>query len=356
MSSVPGDSLAARLDRQIAERGSIPVSEYVAQALYDPDEGFYAVSGQAGRRGDFLTAPEVGPLFGAVIAQAVDEWWTEAGRPAMFTIEEWGAGPGTLARAVVAAAPVVLTAGALRWTQVEVSAAQRAQHLTHPNLASLAPDDLTPSENGRVDLVFANELLDNLPFDVATFDGVTWHELRVGPRRDGAAYSLEVREPLDAVTVAHHHLPLDLAAGSRLPLLREAQRWVQAARARAPRVVVADYGADSSTLAARDGGWLRTHVGHQGRADWLSAPGSCDITTDLAIEQVLDDGVVLSQADWLRRHGIDELVDAGRAIWEASAGIGDLAALKGRSRIREAEALLDPAGMGGFLFLEWMSA
>jgi SAM-dependent MidA family methyltransferase len=356
MSSVSGDSLAARLDRQIAERGSIPVSEYVAQALYDPDEGFYAVSGQAGRRGDFLTAPEVGPLFGAVVARAVDEWWTEAGRPPVFMVEEWGAGPGTLARAIVAAAPEVLTSGVLRWTQVEVSAAQRAQHLAHPNLASYAPDDLVVGGEGQVDLVFANELLDNLPFDIASFDGTSWHELRVGLSGDGAAYSLEGGDPLDAVTVARHHLPLDLPAGTRLPLLREAQRWVRAARVRAARVVIADYGTDSRTLAARDGGWLRTHVAHETSADWLTAPGSCDITTDLAIEQVLDDGSVLSQSAWLRGYGIDELVDEGRAIWEASAGIGDLAALKGRSRIREAEALLDPLGMGGFVVLEWPSA
>jgi SAM-dependent MidA family methyltransferase len=356
MSFMPGDPLATRLDQQIADQGSIPVSGYVAQALYDPDEGFYAVSGQAGRRGDFLTAPEVGPLFGAVVARAVDEWWNEAGRPPVFAVEEWGAGPGTLARAVVAAAPEVLTTGALRWAQVEVSAAQRAQHLVHPNCSSHTPHDLAVTEAGRVDLIFANELLDNLPFDVASFDGATWHELRVGSRGGGATYSLEVGEPLDAVTVARHQLPLDLPAGTRLPLLREARRWVQAARVRAARVVVVDYGADARTLAARDGGWLRTHVAHEASADWLSVPGSCDITTDLAIEQLPDDGIAVTQAAWLRGYGIDELVDEGRAIWEAQAGIGGLAALKGRSRIREAEALLDPSGMGGFVVLEWPSA
>jgi hypothetical protein len=52
-------------------------------------------------------------------------------------------------------------------------------------------------------------------------------------------------------------------------------------------------------------------------------------------------------------HGIDALVDEGRRIWEASAGIGDLPALRARSRVREAEALCDPAGMGGFRVLEW---
>ena len=48
---------------------------FVDAALYDPGEGFYATGGQAGRRGDFITAPEVGPLFGAVVSNAIDHWW-----------------------------------------------------------------------------------------------------------------------------------------------------------------------------------------------------------------------------------------------------------------------------------------
>ncbi|RMH80327.1 MAG: class I SAM-dependent methyltransferase, partial [Actinomyces sp.] len=58
------DELAARIDRE----GPLTVADYVAACLYDPRHGFYASGGRAGRRGDFLTAPEVGPLFGAVLA------------------------------------------------------------------------------------------------------------------------------------------------------------------------------------------------------------------------------------------------------------------------------------------------
>ena len=60
--------------------------------------------------------------------------------------------------------------------------------------------------------------------------------------------------------------------------------------------------------------------------------------------------------EFLRAHGIDELVEEGRAAWQANAAVGDLAALKARSRIREAEALLDPAGLGAFTVLEWEPA
>jgi hypothetical protein len=63
---------------------------------------------------------------------------------------------------------------------------------------------------------------------------------------------------------------------------------------------------------------------------------------------------VSTQADWLRSHGIDELVEEGRRGWDAGATTGDLAALKARSRVREAEALLDPEGLGAFLVAEWV--
>ena len=55
----------------------------------------------------------------------------------------------------------------------------------------------------------------------------------------------------------------------------------------------------------------------------------------------------------LRHHGLDELVEEGRQIWSERAHIGDLAAIKGRSRVTEAEALTDRAGLGSFRVLEW---
>ena len=71
-------------------------------ALYS-DAGFYSGddnTGRAGRRGDFITSPEVGPLFGAVLARMIDDEWKKAGSPDQFTVVDAGAGPGTLARSI----------------------------------------------------------------------------------------------------------------------------------------------------------------------------------------------------------------------------------------------------------------
>src|SRR3954447_11797653 len=120
--------VAARLVERIARHGPLPYEAFVAAALYDPDGGFYASGGAAGRRGDFLTAPEVGPLFGAVVARALDAWWFDLGCPTDYVVVECGAGPGTLARAVQAARGALACGASLRYVTVERSAAQRARH------------------------------------------------------------------------------------------------------------------------------------------------------------------------------------------------------------------------------------
>lgn len=339
-------SLADRLRAQITSAGPISVSTFVAAALYDDAEGFYATGGQAGRRGDFLTAPEVGPLFGAVISRAVDAWWRAAGAPDRFVVAEHGAGPGTLARTVTLANGACLQAGALEWVLVERSAAQRADHPIAPHLRSLSDANTLD----RVDVVFANELLDNLPFDVVRFSADRWHELVVNVS-DGT-FALVDGAPVDAPEAAGTVPP-----GTLLPVATAARHWVEHQRDCHPgaRLVVFDYAASTAELVRRGGAWLRAYRGHEQVDDWLSDPGSCDITIDLPLEPVASTGpaVLRSQADFLRIHGIDDLVEDGRSQWHQGAAVGDLAALRARSRIREAEALLDPAGMGAFTVFEW---
>ncbi len=362
-----GVALGERIARRIGEHGPIPVSDYVDACLYDPDGGFYMRPGAGragGHSGHFLTAPEVGPLFGAVLARALDSWWAELGEPERFTVVDWGAGPGTLARSVLAAEPRCMTEGALRLVLVDVSPAQRAVHPYHPIVTNAARLSDALPQGVPAGVVVANELLDNLPFDVVRRTAGGWEELRVdiddpsSPDR----FSLASR-PASPELVAG--LP-DVAAGARVPVQRAARDWVDEARGLLGRgrIVAFDYGAATPDLAHRSSpsddpatglGWLRTHRDHDGGSSWLADPGSCDITADVALDQVQADhrAEVCTQAEFLRGHGIDELVAEGQAAWAERAGIGDLDALRARSRTSEAEALLDPAGMGAFSTLVW---
>jgi hypothetical protein len=62
---------------------------------------------------------------------------------------------------------------------------------------------------------------------------------------------------------------------------------------------------------------------------------------------------VRSQSQFLQLWGIDELVEEGQRIWNEESARPGLRAMKMRSRISEAEALLDPNGVGGFTVMEW---
>ncbi len=363
----------AAVRQQVQRRGPISFAEVVERALYSPDGGFYATGGRAGRRGDFLTSPEVGPLFGAVVARALDAWWDAAGRPAVFPVVEAGAGPGTLAKAVLAAGPAC--ARALRYVLVERDASQRALHARHlpleaPGAAFASPPDpdddeptlVGPPPDGPIVVslselprivgpcvVLANELLDNLPFGLLERTPAGWSEVHVGLEGDDL---VEVLLPTTDAPV------VEAEVGARIPRQVAAASWVAEARALAGpngRVVAVDYASTTAELARRPWSeWVRTYRGHARGGHPLADLGTQDITSEVALDQLPVPSADVAQADWLRAHGIDALVASGKARWHERAAVGDLEAVRARSRIGEAEALLDEGGLGGFRVLEWL--
>jgi len=371
------DALDERLDRQ----GSLRFDEYVDLVLYGAD-GFYSRGGGAGRSGgDFLTSPEVGPLFGAVVARHLDAEWVRLGRPEEFVVVEAAAGRGALALAVLAAEPAC--AAALRYVLVERSPVLRARQGEHLSLAEPfvvlgAPREV---DDGDADplpvpdgpfvvslpevpaepvtgVVIANELLDNLPFRILerTQDG--WDELRVARR---GSTLVELLVPADEAAAAHADaLAPSAPPGSRIPLQERAVSWLRAAFEVVDRgsVVLFDYAVSATAeLAVRPWTeWVRTYAEHGRGGPPLDRAGDQDVTTEVAVDQlaaVRRPDVDVDQADWLRSRGIDSLVDEGRRTWEERAGVGDLAALRARSRVAESEALTDPSGLGAFRVLEW---
>ncbi|MFM8868232.1 MAG: SAM-dependent methyltransferase, partial [Ilumatobacteraceae bacterium] len=132
-------SAADEIRGAIGRAGTISFRDFMSLALYG-EHGFYSRVGSAGRRGDFITSPEVGPLFGAVLARALDDWWRKLGSPSDFVVVEVGAGPGTLARAVNAARPECLRSG--WYVAVEVSAEQRHRHPDSVHSVGEMPDGI----------------------------------------------------------------------------------------------------------------------------------------------------------------------------------------------------------------------
>jgi SAM-dependent MidA family methyltransferase len=364
------NKVATHLAQVIHREGPITFDRFMDAALYG-EGGFFASGHGAGRAGrDFVTSPEVGPLFGVCVARALDRLWHALDDPDPFLVVEAGAGNGRLAREVLRADPACLRA--LRYVLVERSPQLRAEQRTRlpiePVDEALGPfvrrsDDDQPepaplagpvfasleelpalSASGTV--VLANELLDNLPFGIAQYDGTRWFEVRIAGDQEGFT---EVLVPADV------DLDSDVvgavAPGTRVPIPRGIDEWFRACESvlRDGFVLVVDYATTLAELSARP--WLRTYRAHAPGTDPLDSPGEQDITADVVLEQ-LDAAAPFAhlrtdrQADWLAALGLDALVADGRGAWEAGAATGGLDALAGRSRIAEAAALTDPAGLG----------
>lgn len=199
--------------------------------------------------------------------------------------------------------------------------------------------------------------LDNLPVALAERTDDGWVEVVVDVV-DG--HLAEGRRPLDPQRAAWctDRAP-DAPVGARIPAQADAAAWLREALelAAGGRLVVIDYARTTAAMAAvRPDQWLRTYTAHGRGGSPYDRPGHGDIPCDVAIDQlalVEPPALVRTQAEFLRAHGIDALVEEGRAIWEAQGLAGGLPAIAGRSRITEAEALLDPTGLGAFTVLEW---
>lgn len=373
--SDPGPSPRSLIVERIHREGPIRFGAFVEAALYGPG-GFFATGGGAGRGGrDFITSPEIGPLFGVCVARFLDREWERLGRPDPFVVIEAGAGNGRLAREILRAEPAC--SPALHVVLVERSAALREEQARWLPLEPFAgalgpaavvdPGDAPELVGGMgpvvsaldamparpIDgVILANELLDNLAFDVVERTTSGWAEIRVGVDGDEL-----VEVPVAAASaLAEVVAGVDAPVGARLPAALEVGEWiVQAASIlRRGSLVFLDYLAPWSELVQRSPDWLRTYAGHARGSDPLTEPGDQDITIDVPIEIVhraarrasLAVATEHTQRDWLIGLGIEDLVEEGRATWEAGAAAPDLAAIAGRSRGPEAAALTDRAGLG----------
>jgi NADH dehydrogenase [ubiquinone] 1 alpha subcomplex assembly factor 7 len=374
-------SPAERLTHLIHREGPVPFDTFVEEALYGAG-GFFASGRGAGRGHDFITSPEVGPIFGALVAEALDRWWDELEQPDPYVVVEAGAGRGRLASDVLRATPRCVDA--LRYVLVERSAslrdAQRSLlHLEPPDEAFgpfvAGPDAPVPvpasgpvvtslDELPGVDfegVVIANELLDNLPFGIAGYTGTGttgWAEVRVG--LDAAGDFVEVvvpALPADAAALERLAEGATPAIGDRLPIPRGLDDWLRrvASTLRRGYVVLLDTMDTTAGMLARGSEqWLRTYRGHAPGGPALVDPGSRDLVADVVVEQLrhaaANAGFTVvaetTQAAWLDTLGVESMVDDGRRLWDERAAVGDLAALEARSRASQAAALTDPAGLG----------
>lgn len=362
--------LALEIRKLIAAEGPIGFDQWMELALYHQQHGFYRSGGQAGRRGkDFLTSPEVGPLFGTVLARAIDSCWNDLGQPDPFTVIEAGAGRGALAASVLRSRPacfdallyvMVESSDLLRSHQQEtLKAADNSSKIVSLEKLSDCDSAFTSTYGSQpaipFGMVLANELLDNLPARILERTDTSWQEVKVGL----AAGKKDFTETKEDISPEEQELATsltrDAAVGTRIPLQEQAKAWIhQSIRLIGRgRVIVFDYGATTSELAKRDG-WLRTYTKHGKGTSPLASPGEQDITCDVAFDQLPPPANLQTQADFLRDCGIQTLVSEGQEEWQRHAANPTTEALIARSRSTEAKTLCDPDTFGSYKAAQWI--
>jgi SAM-dependent MidA family methyltransferase len=303
-------------------------------ALTAPGLGYYAASDRRPtREGDFLTAPELHPVFGRCFGRLLDDVWHRMGSPGRFRVRELGAGRGTLEASVVVGLRMDRSSlvDALEWQPVD---------LAHPS-----PSDRVSGA------IIANEFLDALPVHrVVRRAGelrerfVTWD--------DGLR---EVEGDLSTPALSDHLAvdQVELADGQLAEIGLDAVAWVHAAGRDLTEgvLLMIDYGHPAVELYGprRIAGTLVTYRDHRVGFDPFQAVGHQDLTAH----------VDLTAVDRAAREvGLESMGWTTQARFLARLGLGELLSELGRDPSTDAPQylaaraavarLLDPRHLGGF--------
>lgn len=324
-------------------------AEWMGAALYDARQGYYRRGRPTvGPDGDFLTSPEVHPIFGAAVARAAARLQRRIGEPPPLRIVEVGPGTGALAESLLAS---VAMPASLTLVEGDAWARERQRE----RLARFGDrvewresiGDAAQRAHGA-QLVVANELLDAQPVHRLRFDGGGWSELLVecSPQGVFGDCPSELSDPALAAPLRDAR-PREGQIAEVSPLRAE---LVGALAGLIDRglLLLFDYGYPRRELydARRREGTLMTFHRHAPGDDPYARPGEQDITCHIDIDQAREAATAAglvwqpprSQAEWLGELGEPLL----RGIDDAPARLAARRAL---------EALRDPEGLGRIMVM-----
>jgi SAM-dependent MidA family methyltransferase len=352
-SATENTALVELIRARIEAEGGITFRDFMDLALYHPALGYYATREPMGRERDFLTSPEVHPVFGAMVGKQIAQFWEHMQLPATFEVVEQGAGTGLLARDILfwARRNAPDFSDALRYRIVEISdSLRRRQEQTLAALGEAPVAWLDSLPRGIEGCVLSNELIDSFPVHrvvvrkgellemfVTLGDGELVKELR--PLSDGriAAY-------FDALGL----LP---GEGCVAEVNLRAVDWMREVASKLARgfVLTFDYGYEAPELYApwRKDGTLMCFYRHNPSDDPYARIGKQDMTSHVDFTTLMREGEtnglavagLTTQARFLSNMGIGVGVDA--VARESPGALEEYYA-----RRRAVQDLIDPAGLG----------
>lgn len=294
---------AAAIHAEIAANGgAIPFSRYMELALYAPGLGYYSAGAtKIGAAGDFITAPELGPVFAACVADAVAPVLQQLGPSALML--ELGGGTGSFAQ-VALMRLMELDALPSRYLILEPSAELRQRQRArlferlHPMLFELVEWVDGPVPHDWNGVLFANEVIDALPTPRFSIRGREVMEQYVAA--DDGRFVTQWRPAdsmlLQAVRHVERRIGRELPDGYTSELLPQLPYWIQAVSGGMKRgaMLFVDYGYARNEYyhPDRTDGTLRAFYRHRMHDDAFAWPGLQDITASVDFTALAEAGLL----------------------------------------------------------------
>lgn len=355
-STTNNPALVDVLRRRIESEGAITFHDYMDTALYHPQLGYYASRQPMGREGDYLTSPEVHPMFGALVGKKLAEMRRAMGEPAAFDVVEQGAGTGRMAHDVLRWAsrrdPTFFAATRYRIVEISTSLRERQQQTLAalPDLRDGQVEWLDKLPDRIEGVVLSNELLDSFPVHRVVMTDGAMREVYVSYK--DRQFDEELRAPSTTRLKQYFaDLGIQPSNGCTVEVNLHAIDWMAdvADKLRRGFVLTFDYGYDARELYApwRRGGTLMCFHGHNPSNDPYARIGKQDMTAHIDFTSIKRAG---------EEHGLSVAGFTTQARFLANLGIGAALGEVAKetpgaleeyyARRRAVTELIDPAGLG----------
>jgi SAM-dependent MidA family methyltransferase len=318
--------LKAKIASQIASHGGwLPFSRYMETALYEPGMGYYSAGAhKLGVGGDFTTAPELSPLFGAAICSTlipVLEGLQRKGLPAQ--ILEFGAGTGKLATSIMTRLQDLgFTLDSYNIIEISPDLAQRQKKRIQKTVEELEiPTQcewLSELPKNFSGVILANEVIDAIPCDIIIYRNGFWYSHGVAFENNKLTW--KTGSPVEQNLLCEALLTGNFPEGYVTELHTPAIAWMRqvAKHLDSGLFLTFDYGFPESEYyhSQRIEGTLMAHHRHHAIQDPFYLPGLCDLTTHVEWSQIARAALA---------ENADDVYLTNQAAYLLDAGIGDIA-------------------------------
>ena len=349
-SATENAALVDLLRRRIEAEGAITFHDFMETVLYHPTLGYYATRQPMGREGDYLTSPEVSPIFGAIVGRELAYMWEAMGRPDPFDAVEQGAGTGRLAASILRWAALARPelSAAMRYRIVEISDALRRKQSEVISEGAVEWLDGLPNEIEGV--VLTNELLDSFPVHRIAIEKGRLLEMYVTHEDGRFDY---IAAPLSTPRIEAYFSELGVRPGADCvaEVNLHAIDWMTDVSTRLTRgfVLTFDYGYTAEELYApwRKDGTLLCFYRHNASSDPFARVGKQDMTSHVDFTSLMRAGDAngLEVAGFTTQSRFLAALGVGEAV-EAVARESPDALEEYYARRRAVQELIDPAGLG----------